>query len=80
MSLAHDNFVQAQKLIENSQRNIARAKCLIDKAIVIDDGINTAADSQHIYWATLSTDLGSILTDLQAAYNDIYFYPDKVHS
>ncbi len=80
MSLAHDNFVQAQKLIENAQRTIAKAKGLVDKSIVIDTVPSTAPDSQKTYWAALSTALAAVLTDLTTAANDVYFYPEKVHS
>lgn len=80
MSLAHDNFVQAQKLIENATRTIAKAKGLIDKSIVIDAMPNTAPDSQKTYWAQLSTDLAAVLTDLATATADVYFYPEKVHA
>lgn len=77
--LSHDNLIQANNLISKAQKDITKAKGLIDRSIVIDADGSTAPDPNYSYWAALSTALGTVITDLGTASGDVYFYPEQVH-
>lgn len=80
MSLAKDNLIQARNLLEQAIIFLGQAQSLVGHAQTLDVTPNTSPDANYSTWATLSTAIGTAITNSKTAMGELYYYPTQPSS